>query len=302
MQSFLSFSQLSALSIALVGVLAVPVSADAQDFQNIDTAPNDRFSDRVTIEPGVSRLFGQLEQPDLSDFAYQTTEVLSPGEVDTFTISDLPPSQQLVVFLDTSDTQLGAVLGLFDNGDNLVDLGYNSYSYGSPYPSLTSAVPANGTIHLKVSGSGDDNFDGTNEYYNYYDYCGGLEACEPFAVAPHDQAGEYTVSVFVGDQPLRGDVDFFTLSGLTPGHVFSVAESTLSEFGLRIGWLANDGTLIGKSSYSEIIGREQLGGIVPASGEVHLVVSGYEDIAFEGRHYISQDYLLQVETRATNAP
>lgn len=300
MQSSRSFSKLAALSCALVGALAAPLSAHAQDFQSVDTAPNNQFSDRVTIQSGVSRLFGQLEPPDLSDFVYKTNETLNQGEVDEFTISDLPPSQPLIVFFNTDESQLGAIVGLFDNTDNLVNLGYASYSYRNQFPALTSAVPENGTIHLKVSGVGDDNFDGTNEFYNYYDYCGDSEGCEPFAVAPHDQEGEYTVSVFVGDIELRGDVDFFTLSGLTPGHVFTISESTRSEFGLRIGWLANDGSLIGKSSYSEFLGREQLGGIVPESGEIHLVVSGYEDIDFEGRHYTSQDYLLQVETRAAN--
>ena len=103
-----------------------------------------------------------------------------------------------------------------------------SYPYGGvPYPAVTSAVPANGTLTLKVSGSGDENFDGTIEYYDYHTYCETPEGCEPFAVSDHGQAGEYTVSVLLGHAQTQGDVDFFTLSGLTPGHVFNNFRSGL---------------------------------------------------------------------------
>ncbi|MGF1523624.1 MAG: hypothetical protein ACFBSF_15010 [Leptolyngbyaceae cyanobacterium] len=275
----------------------MPLSANAQNFQNVDTAPNDQFSDRVTIEPGVTRLFGQLDALDASEFIYETTATLTPGEVSTITVTDLPPSEPIQVFLEMSSDRTTAVLGLFDSDDDLVMLGYGSYPYGVPYPAITSAVPANGTLNLKVSGGGDDNFDGTIEYYDYYTYCEDPDGCEPFAVTAHGQSGEYTVSVLVGHEQTQGDVDYFTLSGLTPGHVFTISETARSEYGLRIGWMASDGTLIGKSSYVEFSGREQLGGIVPASGEVHLVVSAYEDYDFQGTHSISQDYLLEVATR-----
>ena len=297
MQSPLHFSQLASTSLAFVGLLAFPLSVQAQNFQNVDTAPNDQFGDRLIIEPGVNRLFGQLDEPDSSEFAYETTGALSPGQVDNFTIADLPPSEPLLIFMEMGSDYSSAVVGLYDINDNLVMLGYGSYSYGAPYPAVTSAVPASGTVNLKVSGGGDDNFDGNIEYYDYYTYCEDPEGCEPFAVAPHGQTSDYTISVLVGHTATQGDVDFFTLSGLTPGDVFTISESARSEYGLRIGWLASDGTLIGKSSYAEMTGREQLGGIVPGSGEVHLVVSAYEDYEFQGNHAISQDYLLEVETR-----
>ncbi|MEO0985801.1 MAG: hypothetical protein AAFY20_09645 [Cyanobacteria bacterium J06639_14] len=299
MQSLFSFSQLSNISLALAILLGLTLSANAQTLQNIDAAPNDRFSDRITIEAdeaGAIRLVGQLDAPDPSEFIYETTATLIPGQVDTFTISDLPPSQPLLIFMEMESDQATAVLGLYDTDDNLVTLGYGYYSSAfNPYPTVINAVPASGTIQLKVSGQGDDNFDGNIEYYDYYTYCENPEGCEPFAVAPHGQTGEYTISMLVGHAETQGDIDFFTISGLTPGHVFTVAESAF-EYGLKIGWMADDGTVIARSSYLET-GREQLGGIVPASGEVHLVVTAYEDYDFQGGHTLSGDYLLEVETR-----
>ncbi|MEL6763784.1 MAG: hypothetical protein AAFO87_08985, partial [Cyanobacteria bacterium J06607_6] len=156
MQSFLSRPQLATVSLAFVSAWVMPLSANAQTLQNIDTAPNDQFSDRVTIEPGVTRLFGQLDAPDTTEFVYTTTGNLEPGEVDTITVSDLPPSEPIQVFLEISSDRTNAVMGLFDNEDNLVTLGYGSYPYGAPYPAISSAVPINGTLNLKVSGGGDD--------------------------------------------------------------------------------------------------------------------------------------------------
>ena len=103
--------------------MPLSATANAETFRSVDTAPNDRFSESVTIEPGVTRLFGQLEAPESSEFVYEATGTLTPGEVDTLTISDLPPSQPVVIYLEPSSDRTSAILGLFDSEDTLVNYG-----------------------------------------------------------------------------------------------------------------------------------------------------------------------------------
>ncbi|NER85444.1 MAG: hypothetical protein F6K42_39340, partial [Leptolyngbya sp. SIO1D8] len=97
------------------------MSAVAQVIQSVDTAPNEQFSDRITVEPGVTRIFGHLTPPDISDAVYATDETLKQGEVDSFTISDLPPSQSFWVVVDTSHSNMDPIMGRFDDNGNLLD-------------------------------------------------------------------------------------------------------------------------------------------------------------------------------------
>ncbi|NER85400.1 MAG: hypothetical protein F6K42_39110 [Leptolyngbya sp. SIO1D8] len=185
-------------------------------------------------------------------------------------------------------------MGRFDDNGNLLDFDDDSSPFDGLAPAIRGRIPDNGTLHLKISGIGDDNFDGLQEYYEYY-----CEDCpETPELFPHYEEGNYRLAVLVGDAELPGDIDFFTLSGLTPGDVFTVSESFSSYFGIRIGWLANNGSVIALSNYSDLEGREQIAGIVPPDGQVNLVVSGYDDVDLRGRHAASGDYLLTVETRA----
>ena len=301
MKSTLTFLKLSFFhplrnSLFLGCLLALPLPATAQTIQSIDTAPNDQFSDSVTVTPGVTRIFGQLTPPDISESIYTTRETLNRGEVDTFTISDLPPSEPFLVLLDTGDIQADTILGLFDSDDNLISFDDDSSPFGNLAPALGGIVPDSGTVYVKVSGVGDADFDGVEEYYDY-----GYEGCSEVTISSsHYQEGDYTLAVLVGDAEIVSDVDYFSLSGLTPGDVFTVSES-LSESGVMIVWLASDGSVISSSAYSELDGRLQLSGIVPVDGQVHLMVSGYDDYSLNGRHSMSGDYLLTVETRTIGA-
>ena len=273
-------------------LFALPRPAVAQIIQSVDTAPNDHFSDRVTIAPSVTRIFGQLTPPDISESIYTTRETLNQGEVDTFIVSDLPPSEPFLVLLDTENIQANTILGLFDSDENLISFDDDSSPFGNLAPAIEGIVPDSGTIYVKVSGVGDTDFDGEEEYYHYGD-----DGCSEVTISSaHYQESNYTLAVLVGEAEIVSDVDYFSLSGLTPGDVFTVSES-LSESGVMMIWLAGDGSVINTSSYSESNGRLQLSGIVPVDGQVHLMVSGYDDYSFDGSHSTSGDYLLTVETR-----
>jgi len=280
------------LIFALAFLLALPLPATAQTIQSIDEAPNDTFGDRVLVAPGTTRIFGQLAPPDVSETDYSTSATIDPGEVNTYTVTDLPANEPFFVWLQ-SDDAMDTIMGQFDGAGNLVTFDDDSSPFGNLAPAIRGVVPSDGTLRLKVSGIGDNDFDGFSDYYE-------AEASSA-QQDPHYQMGDYTLSVLTGDANVTGDLDFFTLSGLTPGDVFSLLVN-LTESGASVGWLADDGSLISRSSYAEADNREQVSGIVPASGTVHFVVSGFDDFSFDGSHGTAGDYLLTVESRRVESP
>lgn len=279
--------------LVLGWLVVLPMAAGAQTIQSIDTAPNDQFSDRVMVDPGITHIFGQLDSPDMPEPIYTTNETLNRGEVDTFTISDLPPSEPFFVWLDHGTSSMDTILGVFDSTDNMVAFDDDGSPTGNLASAIRGVVPSTGTLRLKVSGIGDDDFDGAHEYYHD-------EHSESPMSEPHYQQGDYTLSAVIGDVEIVSDVDFFTLSGLTPGDAFTISEA-LSASGVSMQWLANDGTVISHSSFSETDNREQISGLVPNSGQVHVVVRGYNAYGYEGGYISTGEYLLRVESRTVDA-
>ena len=278
-------------AIALSAPFVFPLSASAQTLQNIDTAPNNSFNNSVIVEPGVTRIFGNLEPPTISNVDYTTSATIERGEVNSFTIPNLPPSQPFFVWMDTENTSMSASLGLFDTSDNLVRTAYDVSPTGNYAPAMHGTVPSSGTLRLKVTGSSDYNFDGAEEYYD--------DLGNELPGDPHYAEGDYTLSLITGDTDIRGDVDFFTLSNLRPGDIFTVS-AFLAEYGVRLAWFADNGAMVSASSYSDLSYTEAISGIVPASGNVHIAVSGYDDIYFEGSHTNPGEYLLKIATQPTN--
>ncbi|NEP76356.1 MAG: hypothetical protein F6K29_33380 [Okeania sp. SIO2G5] len=162
---------------------------------------------------------------------------------------------------------------------------------GSYAPAMRGAVPASGTLRFKVTGSSDYNFDGAEEYYD--------DLGNELSGDPHYAEGDYTLSLITGEIDIRGDIDFFTLSDLTPGDIFTVS-AFLTEYGVHLAWFADNGTMVSTSGYSDISYTEEISGLVPASGNVHIAVSGYDDIYFDGSHTNPGEYLLKISTQPTN--
>ena len=285
-------------NLALLGGcwFALPLSINAQTIESIDTQPNDTFADRVIISSGVNRIYGQLTPLDLSTANYVTENYLESGEVDEFRLTDLTPGQPFFAWITMKNSNMDPIMGLFDSEETLIQWDDDSSPTASLAPALLGSVAEDGTLLLKVSGIGDDDFDGTETYY-YGDEWNSEDVDESSAVTePHYQSGAYTLSVITNAVNLQGDVDFFTLSGLTPGHEFTIAES-MSEGGIQLGWIAEDGTVERVSNYSEMTYREQIEGIVPATGQLHIAVSGANDSSFDGRHANSGEYVLRVEAK-----
>lgn len=278
-----------ALGCSLSCAFGFSLSASAQTIQNIDTAPNDTFGDRVIVDPGVTRIFGVLTPPTISDVDYITEATIERGEVNNFVISDLPPSEPFFAWMDTGEYSMSISMGLFEPSGDLIRTAYDSSPTGNYAPAMRGTVPATGTVRLKVTGSSDYNFDGAEEYYDDQGY--------EIPGEPHYAEGEYTLSVITGDVDVRGDIDFFSLTGLTGGDIFTVSDF-LSEYGVRLAWIADSGDVVSESSYSDTTYSEQVSGIVPPSGTVHIAVTGYDDTDFEGKHTSPGEYLLRVSTQA----
>lgn len=261
----------------------------AQTLQNIDTAPNDSFSESVVIEPGVTRIFGNLELPTIPELDYSTDASLMRGEVDSFTIQNLPPLEPFFVWMDADTNSMSPSLGLFDASGNLIRTAYDVSPTGNYAPAMYGTVPADGTLRLKVTGSSDYTFDGFEEYYD--DLGNELQG------EPHYAEGDYSLSLITGDKEVQGDIDFFTLSNLTPGDIFTVS-AFLSEYSVRLAWFADNGEFVSTSRYSDLNYTEELSGLVPPSGNIHIAVSGYDDIYFDGSHTNPGEYLLKVSTQS----
>ncbi|MEM9218435.1 MAG: hypothetical protein AAGD25_29350 [Cyanobacteria bacterium P01_F01_bin.150] len=276
--------------------LSVPFAVNAQTIETIDTQPNDTFGDRVTVSPGVNRIYGELSPVALPPADYMTENFLEVGTVDEVQLTNLPPDSLFFAWITMENNNMDPILGLFDSEGNLIRWDDDS-SPATPFaPAIRGTIAKNGTLSLKISGTGDEDFDGDEIYY-YNDAWNGDEVDESSPITgPHYQVGEYTLSVATDIVDLEGDLDFFTLSGLTPGHGFTIAES-MSEYGVRFGWLDDDGTVTSVSHYSEITYREQLEGTVPATGQLNIVVSGYDDESFDGQHTNSGEYVLQVNVQ-----
>lgn len=270
--------------------LSCPLSASAQTIQNLDTVPNDSFNESVSIDAGVDRIFGNLEAPTLpSDYSVEAS--IERGDVNSFNVSDLPPSTPFFAWMDIESSSMGVSLGLFDASGNLIRTAYDASPTGNYAPAMRGTVPASGTLRFKVTGSSDYNFDGSEEFYD--------ELGNEVPGEPHYAEGEYTFSVLTGDTDVQGDVDFFTLTNMNPGDIFFIS-APLSEYGVRLAWFADNGAMVGTSNYSDLTYTETISGIVPASGNVHIAVSGYDDYEFTGNHSNPGEYLLKVLTESVN--
>lgn len=276
--------------------LAVPLSVNAQTIESIDTQPNDTFGDRVTVSTGVNRIFGELTPVELPPADYMTENFLEPGTVDEVQLTDLAPGNPFFAWVTMADRNMDPIMGLFDSNGNLIHWDDDSSPTAALAPAIRGTISDNGLLTLKVSGIGDDDFDG-NEIYYYDNEWDSVEFDESSAaIEPHYQSGQYTLSIITNAVDVQGDVDFFTLSGLTPGDAFTIAAS-MSERGVRLGWIADNGAVASISDYSEVTYREQLEGIVPATGQLHIAVSGYDDSSFDGQHTASGAYVLRVESQ-----
>ncbi|MEC4811698.1 MAG: hypothetical protein SAK29_00175 [Scytonema sp. PMC 1069.18] len=100
----------------------------------------------------------------------------------------------------------------------------------------------------------------------------------------------------VDGQLSYNDVDFFTVSGLEPGNLFTI-EGNSDTLDLVLGSLDNSGKIVeisDDSAENSVI--PILTGRVPENGELNFAVSGYMDNNLTGDHFQSGSYTLSLNS------
>jgi hypothetical protein len=261
---------------------------------------------------GAYQVFVQLGVSDRADVDttvpdYTFNATLVPGQIEDFAVSELTPATPFFVWTDNTQSGVDTMLGTFDEAGNLIAFDDDGSPVGTGLASgLLGTVNDDGSIQLRISAFPDFNFDGV-----YDDTPPGFEPpmgfdpsmegsfpTEPFtpgAPEPHGVTGAYELYVSVGSEALKGDVDYLAFPGLEPGSSF-VATITLANFDTLMGWLDDNGQILAVNDDTATSVLSEIRGIVPASGVVNLVVSGYGDDNFDGTHTYISDYVLQLDT------
>lgn len=100
----------------------------------------------------------------------------------------------------------------------------------------------------------------------------------------------------VNGQLSSNDVDFFTISRLDSGSLFTI-EGNSDTLDLVLGLLDNSGDILeisDDSAENSVI--PILTGIVPANGKLNFAVSGFKDEPLEGDHFQSGSYTLSLKS------
>ena len=210
--------------------------------------------------------------------------------------------------------EVGAILTTDDDGSHLGD-GFASGVYGLP-------VNADGSIRLVVSGFDDFDFDGLSDsaglphgetgafrwFLDVYDLSGAplmmdfvdkmmdLALIFPWDMGPGSFPLEATFDSYIDNTIGMGAgdaLDFFTFTCLAPGTPF-VAEVTDGDFDTILGWFDDSGALIMSDDDGGQGVLSRLEGTVPASGDLHLAVTGFDDVNFLGAHFQNGYYTLDV--------
>ena len=248
--------------------------------------PNDDFASRAILDPGVTTVSDTI-----------TAGVAGSGP----------------------DTTLAA----FTAGGLLIEVDDDSSPLGDGLASALQQVTVNsdGTIRLKISGYPDmDPMDGNDDDWGTphlesgpFDLSVTVFDSGDVQIGSHDVSASlvagsvYTVGTITGyggsdyfnaiidntPSTLDDVMDFMTFTSLAVGEHFE-ATVTAGTFDALLGRFDNSGVLI---EYDDDGGAgllSNISGTVPGDGQLHLAVTGYADVLFQGDHAQSGDYTLSV--------
>jgi hypothetical protein len=256
-----------------------------------ESEPNDTFASRQVLGPEVlDRAVGMLEGSieDIfaaSDFVCPDSS-LAAGDVDLCTLQDQMPGETFVAWIDNAIAGSGpdTVLGVFSQTDVLILANDDSSpeGFGDGFASaLAGVVDTDGTIRLKVSGWPDFDFDGTDD---------------DFPGLAHGESGDYRLFVRLIDP----DVDFVSFTGFSPGRRL-VAEVVEADFDSFLGHFGDTGNLLQSDDDGGELPLSRLEINASERGEVHLAVTIFDDLDFDGIRNEDRiepwgvgDYLLRV--------
>ena len=260
--------------------LLLPLLMAATAIANVDSGSNDDFASAQVLPAGSLTVSGELA-PQIfgTPFAQETGTLVAGGVVShDFLVA---PGAVFTAAIDNSASGTDTTLGSFDQFFSLIATDDDSSTFGT---GLGSSLPLtgnpDGTIHLRVSGFSDFDFDGLNDG----------------SATAHQQTGAYTL--FLLDGIVAGDVDVFAFTGLNPGQSFfaeTFAGTTGTNPDTVLGWFDDLGTLTATNDDGGVGLFSQLQVTVPSSGTLFLGVSGFADFGFTGQHSAAGSYSLSLQ-------
>lgn len=221
------------------------------------------------------------------------------------------------------------ILGAFDEFDFLIESSDDGSDFGNSEASglFSIAVNDDGTIRLSVTGFADFDFDGVDDFSSLdrpHEESGDFDlfidvelangdvirdaevlsgtllpgdVVEFVVTDPNYIGGFFTANIdnTVGDPDVESDLDFFRFTGLTPGAPF-VAEvvQSIEDVDTFLGLFDESGAIIATDDDGGLDVLSRLTGVAPASGEIVVAVTGFEDDDFRGFHEEFGDYRLVV--------
>ncbi|MGJ3254595.1 MAG: hypothetical protein ACFE0J_26200 [Elainellaceae cyanobacterium] len=260
---------------ATVGIDSIAQSAVAEENE-----PNDTFENRETQPADVTIVTGELTQRfDPSDFDYEFSGMMSPGEASTFAIDDLDASEPFYAWIDNGSDGPDTVIGTFNAAGELIGTDDDSSPSGNGVASgIGGTAGDDGMVRLAVTGFPDFEFQALNSN----------------GALVHEQSGEYQVRVKTGIDAPEGDVDYYSISGIDPGTGFTL-EVTDANFDSILVWLDDDGNVVTVDDDGGTELLSKIRGFVPLSGSINFAISAFGDPEFTGNHIESGPYSISVE-------
>ncbi len=274
LRCYRSFATLSAIG-ALVALLITSIAS-----ANVDVGSNDFFAAAQILPAGSLTVSGELDPVVQGDLVIQEPGTLVPGGV-VFHDFIVAPGQNFTAAIDNSASGTDTTLGSFDQFFNLVATDDDSSFLGTGLgSSLRLTGNADGTLHLRVSGFSDFDFDGLSDG----------------SATAHSQSGAYELLLFEGGT--AGDVDLFAFTGLEAGQNY-LAETFAGDSGVApdtvLGLFDNAGNIIATDDDGGLGTLSQMEVTVPDNGTLVLGVSGFSDFGFTGQHAQTGSYALTLQ-------
>ena len=246
---------------------------------------------------------GSSDAQDMNDF-FEDAEILTPGvlSVTAELLANEPGPDLVIQALD----EFGGFLEEDDDSSQFGD-GTAPGLFGIP-------VNPGGGIEFDVSGFEETFFNGDHTEFGDYEvfidiyddqfsFIEGfsfLEFIEEGQIVPFSDSNPAWDGAFYDVQlnnAFPNDVDFYRFTGLPAGAAY-MAETLESGFDFIdtvLGLFDDLGNLIDSDDDGGQFGYSKLSGVVPASGEVVLAVSGFGDIDFfDGAHPYRGEYQLDL--------
>lgn len=265
-------------TLCAIGMLfSLPMTTTVSAY--FDVGSDNIFAAAQFLPAGSLTVTSELAPVSSGDLIAQESGTLSPGLV-LFHDFFVTPGGTFTAAIDNSASGTDTTLGSFDQSFNLINTDDDSSFLGTGLGSaLTLTGNPDGTVHLRVSGYSDFDFDGLTD-----------------GITAHQQSGAYELLLFEGGG--GGDVDLYVFTGLPAGQDY-LAETFLGYSGTApdtvLGVFDNLGNLIATDDDGGVGTLSQLRVSVPDSGTLFLGVSGYSDFGFTGQHSQTGSYALTLQ-------